>query len=81
MGTIDIAVLRPLCVRGAPYAVGEVLSLPALEAGHVLLSGRAALVREEDRGTVREALQAEASRFVGRERGGLVGAFGQGPWQ
>lgn len=80
MKEVHLQVVRPLCVRGQPYAAGSRLTLPALEAGHVLLSGRAALLDEGERGAVNAALKAEATRFVGRERGGLVGNFGHGPW-
>lgn len=78
--SVQVNVVRGLCVRGQPHKAGECLTLTALEAGHVLLSGRAQLVSEAQRSEVNAALQAEATRFVGRERGGLVGAFGQGPW-
>jgi hypothetical protein len=45
------------------------------------MSGRAELVEPGQRATINQALQKEATRFTSRERGGLVGAFGQSPWQ
>lgn len=78
---IDVKVTSALCVKGQRHPAGALLHLAPVEAGHVLLSGRAELADPGQRAAVNAALQAEATRFVGRERGGLVGSFGSGPWQ
>ena len=78
---IDVKVTRALCIKGVPHPAGKVLALVALEAGHLLMSGRCELLDPSQRPWIDAALKDEATRCVGRENSRVVGAFGPGPWQ
>lgn len=69
MNTVVCRVVRPLHFHGEPYSAGQTIKATPLDAGALIASGRAELVRADDIKVVNAAVERENMRVLGRIAG------------
>jgi hypothetical protein len=80
MSNIVVEVLRPLLWLGVPVPAGRTLKVDALQAQHLIDSGRAQLVHGPDAAQCQAAVRADVAAQLRASGAARIGTQ-PGPWR